>query len=500
MRNQPTQWLAVCANGAVALGSYEAGVLSQIYADVAEVNAKAGVTALGIDAIAGASAGSVTGALLAQALVMGEAPSGLTKRMRDVWVDGLQILKLFGDTDNDHNSAFDPACLDAIADQVLEGDVKIQNTVDGKESPRVCLWISLTNLDGIPFGIQMDIGTSLAYLYADYEPLIIQGGKVFRAPAIEDVGKPLDLKNAIGWDAVRHAAIASGAFPFAFVSRVIERDLTKYPETIKLSGVPTTAKFNYTDGGVLNNNPVGRAIDAASFQPDHSNEQRYYVVIDPDPTDIDAAVKAMIDAQSKFDCKGLPFIELVGKLVQTYFNDALYRDVATAMKTNERIDAYQKELKGMSEVERDAAERAMKSLGFGYKKRICLERIPAGQRSEKLAGAFQGHFGGFYSKAYREYDFALGCKEAREWMKAFCSRLDEPLDPPDSALQAPLGIPPDPGGYDGIPLKAKPVIEDKIANRAKALAGRQVHFGCSGAVIWVLGGVLRNALTKLFKG
>ncbi len=66
-----THRFGLCISGAVSLGAYEAGVIAQLYRDFHTVNqAMGGRARLVIDAIAGASAGSVTGLILAQALAL----------------------------------------------------------------------------------------------------------------------------------------------------------------------------------------------------------------------------------------------------------------------------------------------------------------------------------------------------------------------------------------------------------------------------------------------
>src|ERR1700722_4295227 len=87
--------LSIC--GGVALGAYEAGVVSQLYRDISDFNIHpdiVGKAQVSIDAISGASAGSVTGLILAQAIGLGVEPDELERLMRICWIELLDIHSL----------------------------------------------------------------------------------------------------------------------------------------------------------------------------------------------------------------------------------------------------------------------------------------------------------------------------------------------------------------------------------------------------------------------
>lgn len=475
------KWLAVCSNGAVALGAYEAGVLAQIFADVVAANKNGSV--VGIDAIAGASAGAVTGALLSQAIVTGEAPGAFTKRVCDTWITGLSADTLLGATGNDAESLFDPATLDALAPKVILGDAQMAARCACKEVPPVTLSIALTNVDGIPFTIDLNGGDVFATLYADYDTFVIEGGVPHMAPGVETLstaGAPIK-GTPVSWNVVQQTAITSAAFPFAFRSQVIERDLSQYANAVFPAGNPNQS-FNYVDGGVLNNDPIGRAIDAATFQEEafgHLNEDRTFLIIDPDPTSRQQALEGLEGVQKSLSANGLPLPSLGGKVIGAYFNDALYRDLQQAIQANKRIaalDGILDPLVKAGTINEVQATSIRAAVGLDYKKPIVIERVPSLPRPFKLAGAFAGHFGGFFNQQYRESDFQVGCYEARVWFRAWINAqaptsaalLDGNLQSGlAEAVQPPL---PAPGGFVGIPANELSATKDKVADRVEALA------------------------------
>ena len=96
-------------------------MLSQLYRDLYDLNAHPdmrGRARVTIDAIAGASAGSVTGLILAQALALGRTPDDLERRMRACWVELLEISNLLQPSDG--SDAGDAIFTDAVMDRVIQ--------------------------------------------------------------------------------------------------------------------------------------------------------------------------------------------------------------------------------------------------------------------------------------------------------------------------------------------------------------------------------------------
>src|SRR5690349_14252565 len=89
-----THRFAFTISGGLAMGAYEAGVLSQLYRDFDAVNRAGLGCRLVIDAISGASAGSITGLILAQGLALEWEPEAFQQRMWQAWVVGPDISAL----------------------------------------------------------------------------------------------------------------------------------------------------------------------------------------------------------------------------------------------------------------------------------------------------------------------------------------------------------------------------------------------------------------------
>ena len=486
-----THRFALSISGGIALGSYEAGVLSQMYRDLVHFNAHPDIVdcaSLKIDVIAGASAGSITGLLLAQALSLGLTPDVFESRMRAFWVELLDIRELL--EEDPHKAYVNTLFTDAVIDKIASATLELEpqpRPEHGVET--IALWITMTNLDGLPyiidFGRKGHVQASVS-LYAlnhrDYQPYLIRGGDIRRASSVEKLkSKPEGGANAdtdfwsaaqpATWEDAKNAATASSAFPFALPSQQQERDLTQYPEYMRFkreveSGeqaakshepgvtagqpvpkakggspapntrnaevkLPTRAEFEFIDGGLFNNEPIGKAIDAAAFldrlntarASDHNTPvERSFLIIEPEPQVPADVAAAMQDVASAKRGPSAPPAALA-KIIGAYFYTALYSDFAAAANVNRRLAQMQTALDKLKSAVPDKdtfdalSADILKAAGLEHKQSVTLERIPhTSAASRKLASAFSGHFGGFLRQDYREADFITGRWEARQWL------------------------------------------------------------------------------------
>jgi hypothetical protein len=250
------------------------------------------------------------------------------------------------------------------------------------------------------------------------------------------------------------AARASSAFPVAFPPSYQARDLTQYPDYMQFrenvemkrraagegnlglnstGPLPTAARFQFADGGLFSNQPIGRCIDAVahlnSLWPERDPDSpasvgmagRSFVVIDPvpqTPVDVEAV---LTDAVLNEADASLP-TAIVGKILAAYFNTAVYADLRTAEETNRKIRSIHAALAKLDDLglpEKQAAKLKsdiLAAAGLEGKSEITMQRIP-GRRGVRrtLAGEFAGHSGGFFRTDYREADFITGRSEARNW-------------------------------------------------------------------------------------
>jgi hypothetical protein len=125
--------------------------------------------------------------------------------------------------------------------------------------------------------------------------------------------------------------VACGAFPFAFRAQGIERsksiDVDDFnEESLSWSGEPTT--FIYSDGGILQNQPLGMAKNLVDPIDLHRQEKRFYLFVSPhakDPTPTD------------FSTDDADFVPVLKRLVGAATGQAGFQDWITARGINKRV-------------------------------------------------------------------------------------------------------------------------------------------------------------------
>jgi hypothetical protein len=447
VRNGLTHRLALVISGAVALGAYEAGVLARLYRDLQAINAlaiRARTPRLVIDAVAGSSAGAVTGLLLVQALTLDLPPEDFEGIMRRVWVEGLDILALLEPAEDPAEAIFTQTAIKKLMDAVSLAPPSGVSRAPGAASSLLGLWVTLTNLDGIPYSIPFDQEeahdnpvTFYPLGHRDHDGFVVRGGEVREASLPVYRVKPDGWRDLAlsSWPHMLAVAQASAAFPIAFRTQRLERDLTRYKgyrefkdelartDPQLATRLAERATFRYVDGGVFNNRPLGRAIDAVGYlerlDPARAADMRTFLVIDPDPETPHSIIQLV---QRPADAREPGPGVLLAHLARAYFSGALYTDIAEAARVNRRLKIIDEISSdgGLTDHQRDVVREAF---GLQDKRVIILERVPHTlPLIDRLAGEFAGHFGGFFAQALRRADFETGEYEARRWLRTWLER------------------------------------------------------------------------------
>jgi hypothetical protein len=454
--------LGLTISGAIALGAFEGGALAALLAGTQAVN-EVRRDALRIDAIAGASAGSITGLLTARVLLAGLDP---IETMYQSWVVTPQLEKITDALDS-------PLSVEGTrkdAETLLRGE---EHPACAQSKP-ISLSMALGCLRGLEYKIGRISGkpiTAGTYLdRAEFEFKSGEGPERF-------LGDPLD------------AALASGAHAAAFPPIVLDRSGARQDYVDHgIQNFPPSKHLWYTDGGTIDNEPLGSGLDLAQGRDDAEplgDAARLHLLITPDPklagTEDDQWSKPSI--RPLWTKTGLQTVKLAR-------SQRLYDDLRRLEKTNSRIEwlglVQRKlvEILGGSGEDPEAAMKGVAETIKHQKKRLdenddlrskrCDDEQPveessklakalrealdsatglAGKRSiatavvspftlgegggasnpshDLLAGEFLGHFGGFLQQDLREHDFGLGYRCMLAWMEqgglTDDCRLDENL-------------------------------------------------------------------------
>jgi predicted acylesterase/phospholipase RssA len=446
--------IGLTISGAIALGAYEGGALAALLTGVQAAN-RDHPGAVRIDVIAGASAGSITGLLAARALAVGLNPIDV---MYGSWVATPQLEKLRDGMD----SPLSTASTGAGAEALLKGD----------EHPEVA--------QAAPVRLSMALG-SLRGL--DYEIGRIAGSPIPASTFLDWHEETVDATKDTAWfmreSGPVHAALASGAHAAAFPP--IGLDRAALEDAYRANGIvnfPPSKFFWYTDGGTIDNQPLGRAmgmsqeVDCAEGDV-LGRAARLHMMITPDPARpvLDDDRWSARDPRPSWLKTGLRATALVR-------SQHLYEDLRDLEKTNSRLewtrrlqaallsviedgaepeatlrevekqigadkgalstaeDLRQREASGVLRVTDGSADTAVAAAlrdaldaatGLAKKRFIAmavvspllLPEVVSGSKQPRdvLGGDFLGHFGGFLDVKLRENDFAAGYRSMLCWME-----------------------------------------------------------------------------------
>jgi len=506
--------LAITIAGAVSLGSYEAGVLYEVLDAIHQHNNDTATTTddrIVIDVLTGASAGGMTAIILAQKLLYSaeEFQGPYDNPLYNTWVTRIGLAGLQATEDNEPalNSLFSSNLVEAISEETLKQRYATLPPSAAKRhagvEEAIRVGVALTNLNGVAYGYSVTPGGKFAYV--DY------GDELTRLVVASS------CDTADFWEPLRQAAVASGAFPIAFRPQDLKRSAKSEPDDYADENLETwdrdPATFTYSDGGILQNQPLGMAKNLVDLIDLHMcQEKRFYLFVSPrakDPNANDGFHAANADylhlfqrlvgvvlGQSGFEdwitakgvnqrvelldarAEGLKNAILVGEIDVTclaktagsllklfFLNDVHLSPGATAPETLTQAQAriaaqYEEELNALSGVPgqvnafRDAVLAFETAAGLGARDHMTIYGITATQSD--LAGAGLQSFLGFFDQRFRDHDYDVGRTHARQV-----------LTDPTLALPGSLGpfrytgsdIHPIDARLDGLKLSQVPIMD-----------------------------------------
>lgn len=358
--------LAITIAGAVSLGSYEAGVLYEILRAVRlnnedperknNENKK-----IYIDVITGASAGAMTAAMVARRLMYDGASldDPFRNPLYQAWVEQISLLELvkMDRKEKRWHSLFSSNLVERIGKEMLVDSINPKGSGPHSAIERINgtpetlrLGMAITNLNGIDYMIPI-LG-------------VLEGGFNYTS-SVDDKRfelSPTGIAEIVGihttpatWKQMCGTAVASGAFPVAFrpgaVDHTVEEYGTQLPATVmpKDEGktfvdwgkLPSPRPFAHSDGGVLQNQPLGiakdlvdQAVQARAVRnvegehPHRDSEDRLYVFVAPH------SVKSSAEQLTAGEISILDEIKV---LFSVYTRQAMFHDWITAEGVNQKI-------------------------------------------------------------------------------------------------------------------------------------------------------------------
>ena len=451
--------IALTISGAVALGAYEGGALAALLCAIREL-CGGDDPAVRIDAIGGASAGSISGLLAARCLLEGIDPVYV---MREAWVerDSLAVMRTEAPDEPLSLDALRRASIDLLDPRDPVG--RPVQRVGACQRVPIRMVMALASLRGLEYRVPslsarqpVRATTSL-----DWATFTFTSGQPLRELTEPRRASPTDV------------ALASAANALAFRPVLLDRggDEAGY-RARGIVNFPPSKQLWYTDGGILDSEPLTRTLDLVREvdQDSSPDTRRIQVLVHPNPTGAPTGT-AWADPQNpptwlatllrardlqrtqsvyddllhleqintRLDWTGRLFDE-IGPVLEGLdadsaagLREALIRATGVIEGQRRALRAHEQDPaaaspepvadKPTTELLRDIVAQIA---GIAGKERIALEVVsplllPEAKTmpvAQMLAGEFLFHFGGFLSRSLRVSDFDLGYRSTLEWLRA----------------------------------------------------------------------------------
>jgi predicted acylesterase/phospholipase RssA len=276
--------LAISIKGGVSLGAYEAGALFETLRLIQHNNSLPIDKSAKwyIDVLSGASAGSITSAMVGLALI-----DQNSNYLYNIWVQQLSFATLLPPANSanpaDNYYLLDAARLDALANQYFSFPSRVDRhpALRGENAElRLRFTLSRVNPD-VRIVQTVDSAPLTIDEYAQNASFIVKIDQTNKLSlqacgiaAANYTGPNGTVIGADAWTALQQAAIASGSFPLAFTPR----GLRVWDSERRWLDV------TFIDGGLFDNDPVGQAINLAhdiDWSPGNNfddNDRRYLII------------------------------------------------------------------------------------------------------------------------------------------------------------------------------------------------------------------------------
>jgi predicted acylesterase/phospholipase RssA len=444
-------------SGGASLGAYQAGAAAALLVALEHVRDERGLD-VRVDAVGGASAGAIVGLMAAYSLLEGVSGCDV---LHEAWVERVSIDTLL------RRGSRGPLSLEGVRAE-LPDLLTNAARAHAQEHP-LALHVALTGLRGLTYeleGLRRDEPVS-AVTFADWKDFVFEphgGPSQYFEPHLRS---PLDT------------VLASASHPGAFAPRVLDRreDREDY-ERQGVANLPRSGWLWYTDGGLVQSEPVGRTLSAAHRIEGPDDAYRLNLMIDPrseEPTDAEKWSHSDYDAT---------WAGGLSRALAVLPEQAVYEDLRKLVRDNRRlewlddleraldghlderaadglrrlvgmIDSEREELRAggaweaaperdasAAELLRGAVERIS---GLVRKDPVAVDvisplllarRDDVESVGDLLAGEMMGDFGGFLQADLRRSDFALGYESVLAWAPEGLAVCNLPQAAVDAAVAA----------------------------------------------------------------
>lgn len=428
--------------GSASLGAFQAGAVCAVSEMIRELKERG--REVHVDAVGGASAGSIVAMMFAFCLVEGLDP---TEVLRQAWIDEVDVDTLRA-ARSDSPLGFEQfrqEFREFLADRSGHGELL---------GEPIAVHVGLTNLLGLTYPVETAHSQAEGITFVDWAQFVLEPNQGIDQLFEPEGRAPLDF------------VLASASHPGAFAPVLIDRsdDRERYLDN-GITNFPDSGALWYTDGGLVESEPIGRVVQLGRRQAGDAEGTRMHLVIDPRSSGPSGS-----ETWHNPDAD-LSWLAGVRRSLSILPTQALQDDLRGVAAMNQRLKQIDELVEKLGpelsagadavldqmvddESSLDGMDTAAKLrivlqhlAGVGDKEQVDVELISPLELSKErqegvsdlLAGDFIGAFGGFLSQDIRRSDFALGWESTRAWIpgglerhgvdeadiKSICQRLDD---------------------------------------------------------------------------
>jgi hypothetical protein len=431
--------LGINMAGAISAGAYTAGVfdfiiqaLQQWEAAKTQGQVVPGHT-VSIEVLSGASAGAMCSAMAAMSLYDESSSGTAATRLHSTWVEDIDISDLLK-TDDLKGDAPVTSILDcSVLDEIAKNRLRWQGTPSRPTyiSQNLTLFLSLTNLRGIPYSVDFANAGSfeerILYHADQVQFEMLPPGTPRKSTLSYEL--PTDKAGADGWSKLRDAALATGAFPVGLRARNVLRNAQEYQVKLWNISVPGKCDGNgncicedrrqiepswdasqitpnpfgtvNVDGGVTNNNPFECArqylasLGGSAHNPRNGFEaDRAVLTVAPFPGDERFSNSYKVEDKSTL-------LGILPDLLSTLISQSRFQGENLSLLKDESV---------------------FSRFVIAPVDETAKPPVPALQSSSLYA------FGGFLYKGFREHDYQLGRRNCQRFLQEhFVLPIENPM-------------------------------------------------------------------------
>jgi hypothetical protein len=180
--------------------------------------------------------------------------------------------------------------------------------------------VAITNLNGVAYGYE--VAPAGKFTYLDYCDQLTRNAQA------------ATCDNAKFWEPLRQAAVACGAFPIAFRPQDVQRSAKGEPDDYAAENLEPwahdPATFTYSDGGILQNQPLGIAKNLVDLIDEHQNQdERFYLFVSPHAKDP--------EANDNFHAANADYVHMIKRLLGVVMGQSGFQDWIAALGVNKRV-------------------------------------------------------------------------------------------------------------------------------------------------------------------